>query len=91
MQVGDCEAITHFKEPLTYYKREPYIYLHLGDFFICPMGCINAFYDKKQMIKQHLLEAHSDADLKKWGFSKKNLKFELLNRIEGGSVVKYAN
>ena len=55
------------------------------------MGCINAFYDKKQMIKQYLLEAHSDADLKKWGFAKRNLKFELLNRIEGGKVVKYAN
>lgn len=55
--------------------------MHFGDYFICPFGCYQAYYEKKGEIKQHLL-GHTDEDLKKWGYARQNLKFEIEQKID---------
>ena len=49
-------------DKLTYYRKEPFYYIKLGDFYICPYGCLDAYSEKKSDIKKHLL-SHSDEEL----------------------------
>ena len=71
------EDMSKWKEPLTYYRREPFFYQHFGDYYFCPMGCPESLTCKKGELKQHLCEVHSDSQLRQWGYSRRYLKFEL--------------